>query len=192
MAPLRFERGAVMLDRVTAETRALVHDEAAVQAVRTALEQSIALRDAAVADDHDPRYLHSARTIRILLADAGCADPVVLCAAARLDTVDRELEPPGAPTDAAVARLLQETPRPEAADLLMESLLCAPADAVLLAAAERLDQARHLHLRPDLDWREFHEQVSAVYAPVAMRTAQLIGHRLDRWADAFRRRLLRG
>ena len=179
-----------MLDRVSAEVLALAGAQTALT-VRGALAQNLAMREPAVDDDHDPRYLHTARTIRILLADAACTDPAVLTAAAWLDTVDAALEPTDRSSlGADAAALLAGVPRPQEGDLLLEALLCAEPAAVLLAAAERLDQARHLHLRPDLDWPAFHAEVEMVYAPMAVRAAPLIGHRLGRWADAFRRRLL--
>jgi len=186
---LRFERGRAMLERVAAECRAARLSEEAVTGVARELEQSLAWRERSIDDDHDARYLHTARTIRILVADAACDDAVLLRAAARLDTVDRALEPEAA-TSREVGDVLALVPAGDE-ETLAEALLTAPERVAVLAVAERLDQARHLHLRPELDWAAFHEQVERVYAPVGMRVAPKLGLRLDRWAEAFRRRLLR-
>lgn len=181
-------RAQAMLERVTIEARAALGDhDAAI--VRGALSESLAFRDARVSDDHDPRYLHTARTIRIMIADGGCRSVDALAAAAFVDTLDPELTPP-APA-APLRALATAVPQPDAArDELLERLVSAEDDVCLIAVAERLDHARHLHLRSGPPWRPFHDQIRAAYIPAARRCSARIARRLERWADAFERRLI--
>jgi hypothetical protein len=177
-----------MLERVTLEARAVL-SEAEAAAVHDALAQSLSHRDAHIDNDHDPRYLHPARTIRILISDGECRSAAALAAAAFVDTIDTALAP--AATGAALIRLTDAVPRPDRdGDQLLERLVTADADAGLIAIAERLDHARHLHLRSDLDWPSFHASIRAAYGPAARRLSARIARRLDRWADAFERRLI--
>jgi hypothetical protein len=190
------ERATAMVERVTLEaTHCLGHDSAAD--VRRAVTAALLHRDARVQDDHDPRLLHPARTVLILMADASCRDVGTLAAAAFVDSQDLELAPDGGAAAVVIgedaARLLDEVPLPtgQGDDELLERLVCAPEAAALIAVAERLDHARHLHLRPELPWLEWHAQVQDAYAPAARRLSPLIARRLERWAEAFRvRRLL--
>jgi hypothetical protein len=182
------QRAQSMLERVTIEARTVL-SESDANIVRGALAESLALRDAAVDDDHDPRCLHPARSIRILIADGECRSVDALAAAAFVDTVDPALAPE-APAD-PLRRLVDAVPQPARdGDELLERLVTADFDVGLIAVAERLDHARHLHLRSDLDWPSFHVQVRTVYVPAARRFSALISRRLERWADAFERRLI--
>jgi hypothetical protein len=183
-----------MLERVTMEcTWHMDQDGAAT--VRSALAAALAVRDCVVEDDHDPRLLHPARTVLILLSDAACRSRDALAAGAFVESTDAELRPPigelRATAGANAVHILASTPLPDREDML-EALVTAPADAALLALAERLDHARHLHLRHDIDWQTFHMQVEDVYVPVAARLSPPLARRFARWAEAFRsRRLLR-
>jgi hypothetical protein len=187
-----------MLERVTVEARAALSDADAL-VVRAALETCLTLRDERIPDDHDARLLHPARTIRILIADTECRSAAALAAAAFVDSEHPDLVPPfgfvaarhGLVDESAVRDVLQSVPLPSAGhDDLLERLVTAPADAAVVALAERLDQVRHLHLRPELPWEEHHAEVRAVYFPAAQRLAPVLARRLHRWADAFERRLL--
>ncbi|HEX2166277.1 MAG TPA: hypothetical protein VHG09_03465 [Longimicrobiales bacterium] len=181
------QRAQSMIERVTIEARAVMPDSLA-NIVRGALIESLALRDANVDDDHDPRYLHPARTIRIMIADGECRSVDALAAAAFVDTVDSDLVPP--PPE-RLRGMVDAIPDPDSAGAeLLERLVTAEIDVGLIAVAERLDQARHIQLRHDIDARPFLEQVRSVYAPAARRIAAPIARRLDRWADAFERRLI--
>jgi hypothetical protein len=191
------ERARAMLDRVTSEAAAvLAPDDTAL--VRASLERCLDFRDDRIDDDHDPRLLHPARTIRILIADAACRDADALAAAPWVDSIDAELVPSfdGVPADAGaraidVAASIRDVPLPGDDDGdLLERLVCAPPVAALIALAERLDQVRHVHLRPGLSSQSHLDQVRAVYAPAARRIAPALGRRFDRWADALERRLL--
>ncbi|MBR9989028.1 MAG: hypothetical protein KFH98_04685 [Gemmatimonadetes bacterium] len=182
------QRAQAMLERVTSEARAVL-DEADTAILRGALAESLTLRDDRVEDDHDPRYLHPARTIRILIADGNCRSLDALAAAAFVDTVDPALVPPAPVTK--LRTIANSVPRPaHVGEELLERLVTADVDTGLIAVAERLDHARHLHLRSDMDWRSFHVEVRSAYIPAARRFSALIARRLERWADAFERRLI--
>ena len=177
-----------MIERVTLEARAVLTG-AEANIVRGALAEALAVRDADVGDDHDPRYLHPARTIRILIADGACRSVGALAAAAFVDTLDPDLAP--VPPTALLRSLVGAVPRPDRdADQLLERIITADHDVALVALAERLDHARHLHMRRELLWSEFHAEARAVYIPAARRFAAQIAHRFERWADAFERRLI--
>src|SRR5690606_2415769 len=86
-----------------------------------------------------------------------------------------------------------EVPLPAlAGDELLERLLAAGHDARLVALAERLDHARHLHLRPAAGWRAFHTLACETYLPVALRTDPTLARRFRWWCGQFERRYLSG
>jgi hypothetical protein len=191
--PLR-QRAASMVERVGFETARAI-DTAAAAVVTAAVEAALVPRDRKIEDDHDVRALHPARTVLILLADTECRDPVALAAAAFVETLDGELTAPRSSlamtAGAEAVRLMHQVPVPgHDAEQLLELLVSAEEPAVLIALAERLDHARHLHLRPGLDWEAFHAEIENTYLPVAARIAPQLARRLDRWAESFGRRLL--
>jgi hypothetical protein len=185
------ERAAAMIERVTLECKGvLAYDD--VGFLRAALDATLRARDETFASEHDPRLLHPARTVLILLSDAACRDRDVLTAAAFVESL------PSGTTSADVAvltprarALLAAVPLPEhGADELLERLLTVEPDATHIALAERLDHARHLHLMSDVAAAPFHAGIEAVYLPVAARTCPPLARRLERWARAFARRRL--
>ncbi len=185
----RAERMARRLDR-DARRRGVAPDAAAdlVVAFRLAMEPRLARID----NDHHPDFLHTARTALILIEDAGVTDRAVLCAAALCETRATDLAVrPGTELGEAVARLLEEVPDPAAPELL-ETLVTASPGAQLVAVAERLDHARHLHLRPEPEWRPYHATTCEVYAPVARRVSAPLADRLRYWCATFRERFLGG
>ncbi len=155
---------------------------------------AMAPRVRALDDDHHPLYLHPGRTVLILLRDALVTDPVVLAAAAVTESEDVVFriagEEVGRSVGEDVARLVAEVPMPDT-ETLAEALVMADERVRLVALAERLDHARHAHLREADDaWRRaLHEQVGAVYLPVAERTHERIAQRYRHWWRAFARRL---
>lgn len=176
-----------MLERVRTEARAAVGATHADD-IAAALEAALTVRDSVIEDDHDPRYLHPARTIRIAIADARCDDPLALAAAAFVDSLDASLVPD---VPASLRPHVDAVPVPGAhPEDLLERLVTADPDAAVIALAERLDQARHAHLRHDLDARAIHAEVRAIYVPAARRVSATIARRFERWADAFERRLI--
>jgi hypothetical protein len=80
-------------------------------------------------------------------------------------------------------------PVPGEADLL-ERLLALEHDHLMVALAERLDHARHLHLRPRDLWQERLALEEEVYLPLARRTGGIVAARYDRWHRSFRARRL--
>jgi hypothetical protein len=189
------ERSAAMLERVSQECAYHIGRDATLP-VRRALHGVLQHRDALVPDDHDPRLLHPARTILILLSDTRCRDSATLAAAAFVESMDTALaagdDVVRRALDDAGIRVLAGVPVPDALDddEMLERLVAAEPAAAVVAIAERLDHARHLHLRQELPWRELHAQVRDVYAPAAARLEPKLGRRLDRWAEAFAARRL--
>ncbi|MEX1183308.1 MAG: hypothetical protein WEF86_08720 [Gemmatimonadota bacterium] len=182
------ERAAAMLDRAAAEAAAVLTAADAAR-VRAALEVALRARTT-VFDVEDARSLAPARTVRILIADVAMRSADALSASAFVDSVDEAAPPSGILSDGAEL-LLEVVPMPATAgDRLLEQLVSVHPDAALIAIAERLDQARHLHLRHELPWVAFHSGIRNAYIPAAYRLSPQLARRLDRWADAFARRLL--
>jgi len=168
------------------------HDVALVE---RAFHVAMAPRARLIADDHDPDFLHPGRTTIILLEDLGRTEAIVLAAGAVCETLRDELAVPAPQTEAelgpAVRALVDEVPLPAlAGDELLERLLAAGHDARLVALAERLDHARHLHLRPAAGWRAFHTLACETYLPVALRTDPTLARRFRWWCGQFERRYL--
>lgn len=159
-------------------------------AFRAAMEP----RMARIQDDHHPDYLHPARTALILTDDCRVADVPTLIAALLAETRVTDLAVPTATAqriDTDAATILAAVPAPrDAGDRLLESLLALSPETSLVACAERLDHARHLHLRPRDEWGAYHATTCAAYAPVAGRAHPRLGERLDWWCSIFRRRYL--
>jgi hypothetical protein len=150
-----------------------------------------------LADDHHPDYLHGGRAAVILLEDVGCDDGVAIAAAAAAESRDLRLRVP--PPDLAraagdeVAATAAEIPVPaQAGDALLEHLVTASYAARLAALAERLDHARHLHLRGPDEWRPFHASVMQQYLPAAERTDTTLARRIRWWCGIFEDRFLTG
>ncbi len=137
-----------------------------------------------LADDEHFDALHPSRTLLILLDDCAVTDVRVLEAAATVESEHASLRV------AAANALAEAVPLPAAHPDLLEQLVVADEDVQLIALAERLDHARHLHLRDAADWVPFHALVEDVYAPVARRTHPRLGRRYDWWQRTFRRRFL--
>jgi hypothetical protein len=147
-----------------------------------------------VLDDHDPDFLHPARTALILMEDARVADPRVLAAGLVLETRDPALRTPSEVVqrlDAGVAAIVTAIPGPgaEPGDRL-ERLVALSEQAALAAVAERLDHARHLHLRPESEWWSYHDSMCRVYRPFAQRTHAVLAGRIEWWCTTFRQRFL--
>lgn len=148
-----------------------------------------------IEEDHHPDYLHPARTALILMDDTGEADPVTLAAALFVETRDPTLLPaPDAMqrVNRDAAELAARVPVPARTERLLETLLALPDAALHIAAAERLDHVRHLHLRPEAEWAQVHTETREAYVPVARRVGSALAARLDWWCDMFERRFLTG
>jgi hypothetical protein len=138
-------------------------------------------------DEEHFETLHPSRTALVLLDDCDVTDVDVLEAATSVESEHDMLRvaPAGALGSAV------PTPR-SSGDALLEDLIVAEAPVQLIALAERLDHARHLHLRPEADWDGFHASVGAVYLPVAQRAHARLARRYDWWWQMFERRFLPG
>lgn len=163
-----------------------------LQAFHAAMEP----RRARLDDDHHPDYLHPARTALILMDDVRQSDPLVLATAVLVETRDPSLSADARAVERvspAVAAELARIPVPQReGESLLETLLILPPAPALVAAAERLDHARHLHLREREEWGPYHATTCGVYAPVAGRVHEELGQRLEWWCSSFRRRFLDG
>lgn len=140
---------------------------------------------------HD--MLHPARCALILI-EMHCQDARLLAAVQVTETYIPALRvAPATVADAlgeGVARLSAAVPDPQTdREMLLEKLVTADDDVALIALAERLDHARHLHLRAPAVWRDYFEQTTAVYLPVAGRINHELHRRLERWAGVFEERL---
>lgn len=198
--PTPIVTGGVEPDRAEAMGRRLMRtagrlgmDEAARALVLDAFRVAMKPRLARIREDHDPDYLHPARTALILMDDTGEADAVTLAAALFTETRD--------PTFAArpdamervspdAARLAAQIPVPDHTDRLLETLLALPDPGIRVAAAERLDHVRHLHLRAEREWPAGHAATRDAYVPVARRVDATLAARLEWWCDMFGRRFL--
>lgn len=187
-------REARMARRLEGEMRRSGVAEEGVARVLNAYRQAMEPRTRRL-DDGDPDYLHPARTVLVLLLDAGVRDEVLLMAAALCESRRREVSVPieqaAEGAGAAVARLLGAVPTPESSgEALLEDLVASSPDVLLLSVAERLDHARHLHLTPREDWPSFHETACGAYAIAARRTGPRLASRFAFWCRHFGERYL--
>lgn len=128
----------------------------------------------------DPALLHPGRTALILLDDAELETPDAVIAGALCETLRPELRAPV--TDGAAAELVAAVPsRARDGERLLAALLAAAAEVRCIALAERLDHARHWHLRPRPEWAGLAAETEAVYLPVAERTHPTLARRFRWW-----------
>lgn len=148
-------------------------------------------RLAALEDDHHPAYLHPGRTMLVLLRDVGPLPAETLAAAAVHETVDPGLRLREDVIREAlgdeVADLVASLP-PPGDERLAERLVVLDEQARLAALAERIDQLRHAHMRPDLEWSAAHREAGDVWLPVAERTHARLADRFRNWHRAYGRR----
>jgi hypothetical protein len=187
-------RAEAMARRLLRTAGRLGIDEDGRDVMMRAFEIGMAPRLAAGLDDHDPDYLHPARTALILMDDAAIHDPVTLAAALITETRDLAFVP--APRRRAelgpeILAVSDAVPGPDApSERLLELLVGAALEARLVAVAERLDHARHLHLRPEREWIPYHAATCHAYSPVADRTHAALAGRLAWWCTTFQQRFL--
>ena len=158
---------------------------AGLRHVDDALTAALERRDSLLADDHDIDALHPARTVLILIDDAALIDPDLLAAAACHESVRPDLRL--RPRPDGIAQLPGPLDMP--VDELLEALVLLGGDGTAAVLAERLDHARHLHLRPRAEWAAGLALEESVYLPLASRHGGLIDRRYERWHRAFRRRI---
>lgn len=167
----------------------------ATPTLRTALLATLEKRAGRFPDEQHPDFLHPARTALVLLHDTQLTEPHALAAALLIDSEDVDLGFDAATAEPLVgsvaATIVGEVPIPATAgDSLAEALVTASEPALLIALVERLDHARHLHLRPTEHWPGFHDQILRVYAPIAERTHPTLARRYRWWTSTFGRRYL--
>jgi hypothetical protein len=181
-----------MAASVASAARAAGLDTEAIDLVSHAHALAMAPRLRALDDDHHPAYLHPGRSVLVLLRDVGPLPAEVLAVTAVHETVDEELrvghDVVRSELGDAVADMLESLPLP-GAEGLAERLVTLEEGARFAALAERLDQLRHVHLRPDLDGRALHGEAGATWLPVAERTHARLADRYRHWHRAFGRRL---
>ena len=184
-----------MADRLEAAARNAGVDAGALPAIREACLASLERRATVLIDEEHADYLHPARTALVLMHDTGLAEPAALAAALLVDTEAPALGFDGPAAEAlagpSAAAIVGEVPIPAlVGEALMEALLTASEPALLIALVERLDHARHLHLRPTAHWPAFHDQILRIYAPTAERTHETLARRYRWWTDMFGQRYL--
>lgn len=181
-----------MATSVARAARAAGLDDQGFELLARAHALAMSPRIAALEDDHHPAYLHPGRAVLLLLRDVGPLPATTLAAAAVHETVDEELRVSEAAVRAElggeVGDVLASLPAP-AEEGLAERLVTLDEQARFAALAERLDQLRHAHMRPDLDWRAAWEEAGTVWLPVAERTHARLGDRFRNWHRAYGRRL---
>lgn len=195
-----------MGERLARDARAHGVPASALPGLAVAYRLATEARAPALEGEEDPRFLHPARTVLILLADTPERDPAVLAAAVVVDSALPGAEPSEDAVERwlgpRVARIRGRVPvpdgrgnvrRPEDARgrELAPVLAAAAEEARRVALAERLDHLRHLHVRPhtDEELRSAEAEARAVYLPVARRTDEGLARRYERWCRAIRRRV---
>jgi (p)ppGpp synthase/HD superfamily hydrolase len=185
------DRGRDMTQRVTDSAAKRGLSNADRETIVSALTLVMDLRADALADDHHPAFLHPGRTALVLLDDADVREGTLIAAGCALDSEHRELRVQPELLPENVREIVATIPVPDGSgDELFELLLSADRSVQLVALAERLDYARHLHLTPAGEWRRFHELAREVYLPVAARAHPLLERRFGWWCGMFERRFL--
>ncbi len=188
------DRGSAMAAALARTARLFGVPREGIDRLSTAHALAMVPRVAKLEYQRHPVYLHPGHTALILLREVGVQDPVILCAAAVLESEDEELRVAGevvrGEVGSDVADLVATVPMPRREELV-EELVAAPEPVRLVALAERLDHLRHAHMRKASQaWRRrVHEEAMWAYLPVAERTHARLALRYRHWGRAFARRL---
>lgn len=200
------ERARAMADRLARAAARVEISSADSNRIITAFEFGHQLRLDLLLEDHHPHVLHGARTALVLLEDAGVADAdalgfatlyesrfpaFVVPAVSIRDLLGDRAGSFAATLPAPVADVASGSDRSSSDSDASEMLLAAEPIALLIALAERLDHARHLHLEPRTEWGDFHADFESVYVPLAERAHPRLARRCHWWTDMFARRYLR-
>jgi len=187
-------RGHAMEVRVGRTLERAGFTASGVTLVRAAYRLAMGSRQERLPNPRHPDFLHPGRTVLILVLDSGFIDVIGLAAAALVDSERAELRvDPNRISQAIgdeVAEWVRSVPLP--GNGLAEALLCARVPVQVVALAERLDQCRHAKFWSDHAARvRVHEEVQAIYGPVAERTDAALARRFAHWSRAFSRTLER-
>lgn len=190
------DRASAMRSRVLDRFSAVQPEARGSARIDAAITATLGMRDALLDDDHDIDGLHPARTVLILMDDVGVTDPGLLAIGAFLESSDERLAVPlerVAAIDPGAAAAVRSIPTPlsTSRDELLEKLLALPEDLLAAALAERLDHARHFHLRPASGWGDAISIETQAYLPLALRAGGLLARRYERWHSAALDRLRR-
>jgi hypothetical protein len=165
-----------------------------VATVALAHELAMAIRAANLPDDQHADFLHPGRTALILLTDAGVREGSIVAAGCVCETLRPSLRVPAVKIAVSlgsnISALVASVPVLEDREDLAERLVTASEQTQVIALAEHLDHARHLHLRPQEDWSDGYALTCAVYLPVAQRTHPALHRRLRWWCGMFEERYL--
>lgn len=171
--------------------RAGIRPDAIVLAFQDAMQR----RTRVLGDPRHPDFLHPGRTALILIDDLGVDDVPEIVAAVLYDSLDPRMTAAAdsvADLAGAEARVifsdLAALGRSEAS--LAEDLVTGSAPLRRAALAERLDHARHLHLRDRSCWDSFHGGIRTTYLPLAERTHPVLFRRFRWWTSMFARKYL--
>lgn len=182
-------RATAMAERLRETAHDLGIDEAGIERILAAHEAAMLPRERLLDSDHHPDFLHPGRTALIIMLDTPVRDPLLIAAGALLETVRPELA--ADPIDDEVRAVLAAIPTPARdGEMITEELLLAEPAVCTVALAERLDQVRHLHLRPREEWEEMHRMAEEIYLPIAVRTEPTMARRYRWWCRTFRARFL--
>jgi hypothetical protein len=185
----RGEAMALRLERAARRASLADHALRLADTFRAVLRQ----RAAVIPEPHDPDFLHPGRTALVLLEDLQIKDPDLICAALLHDSerADFRLDEARRIAGPHAAALAAGLPRANDDENRLETLVGLDHDRLLLTIAERLDYARHLHLRHRDTWLPFHRQIGHADLPAAARAHPRLAWRLQWWHDNFARRFLR-
>lgn len=188
------ERADLMGRSLRATARSKGHAGETLDALERVHVLAMSVRSARLDDDHHPAYLHPGRSALVLLHDVDEVDPVVLVVAMLHESEDPELrvahEQIVEGVGPAAAAAMSSIPHP-GDERLTERLLGLGPGVALATLAERLDQLRHLHLRPDLAdrWADTHREVVDVWLPFSARIDQKLARRYAHWTRTFVKRI---
>lgn len=188
------ERAELMGRSLRATARSRGHADETLDALDRVHALAMSVRSVRLDDDHHPAYLHPGRSALVLLHDVGDVDPVVMVVAMLHESEDADLRvPPDQLTDGvspAAAAAVTSIPLP-GDERLVERLVGLGPGVALATLAERLDQLRHLHVRPDLAdrWADAYQEVVDAWLPFSARTDEQLARRYAHWVRTFVKRI---
>lgn len=174
-----------------AARRAHIPPDPIARAYRSAIER----RSRVLSDPRHPDFLHPGRTALILIEDLDVADAAEIVAGVLYDSLYPEASSTAGEATAlgggAAGSVFAELVAAGRSDTsLAEDLITGSASTQRAALAERLDHARHLHLRDPSTWAGFHAAIRSTWLPLAERTHPVLARRYRWWTSMFARKYL--